>query len=107
MSERVTRFLVSLSKDVLRMAEFGKNPDQVLADADLTEEQKTLLKSGDARRIRSYIGKDVPIYAQQSQQSIHTIVHHPPLYPPMHPGRIPAPGSAPKPPGPDRESEAA
>jgi hypothetical protein len=106
MSEKVTRFLVALSKDVLRMAEFRKNPDQVLADADLTDEQKMLLKSGDAPRIRSYIGKDVPIYAQQSQQSIHTIVHHPmhPLHPPIYPSRLPTPDSVPKP---NRGNEAA
>ena len=107
MPERVTRFLVSLSKDVLRMAEFAQNPDRILADADLTDEQKVLLKSGDAHRIRSYIGKDVPIYAQQSQQSIHTIVHHPPMHPPMYPDRLPRPDSAPRSPERSRGNEAA
>jgi hypothetical protein len=107
MPERVTRFLVSLSKDVLQMAEFAKAPDRLLADADLTDEQKMLLKSGDARRIRSYIGKDLPIYAQQSQQSMHTIVHHPPLHPPLFPDRLPKPQSTPMPPQPSRGNEAA
>jgi hypothetical protein len=99
MPERVTRFLVSLSQDVLRTAEFGKDPDHILAGTDLTEEQKVLLKSGDARRIRNYLGRDLPIYAQQSQSIV------PPPEPRPDPGPKPDPNPGP-PPGPKPQAGA-
>jgi hypothetical protein len=56
MSEKAKQFMIELAKDPVRMEEFRKNPDDFLATADLTAEEKDVLRSGDSERIQNLIG---------------------------------------------------
>jgi hypothetical protein len=56
MSERVSRFLISLSQDPDKLDRFKSDPDSVLADSDLTSEEKAIVRSGDEEAIRKSLG---------------------------------------------------
>jgi hypothetical protein len=59
-NEAVVLFLSSLSTDPMMATAFKENPDAVLAAYSLSEEEKSLLKSGDALKIQEAIaGSDV------------------------------------------------
>jgi hypothetical protein len=58
MSERVTDFLIMLSKDPVKLDAFLDDPEPVLEESGLTREERELLLSGDTERIRAYIGEN-------------------------------------------------
>ena len=96
MSDRVARFLVSLSQDPFLTEEFAREPDLVLAGADLTEEDKKVLRSGDPAAIRSYVGfKGFTV--QMTEESC--VVKPPPPPPPPPPNKPGKPNNPGKPPG--------
>ena len=100
MSERLTRFLIDLSKDPDRMEEFSRDPDLVLAGYDLTEEEKRIAKSGDRERIRLHIGESLPRYAQQSMWAPKPPPPPPP--PPRKKPKKPRPEPTPEEPEPEK-----
>lgn len=57
MSERVARFLISLSQDPYKLDRFLDDPDPVLADSDLTSEEKEVVRGGDPEQIRASLGE--------------------------------------------------
>jgi hypothetical protein len=56
----ITNFLIKLSGDPERAREYGRRPEDVLADSDLSERQKEVLRSGDLRRIREAVRNENP-----------------------------------------------
>ncbi len=60
MSSNVAQFVTALSKNPQAMENFSKDPDGVMEVHDLTDEDKEVLKSGDAERIRSHCGDEGP-----------------------------------------------
>ncbi len=56
MSEKAKQFLVELSKDPVKMEDFWKDPDAFLVSADLTAEEKDILRSRDSERIQELVG---------------------------------------------------
>ena len=93
MSDRVARFLVSLSQDPFLTEEFAREPDLVLVGTDLTEEDKTVLRSGDPAAIRSYVGPK-GFTVELTEQSC--VAKPPPPPPPPPPNK---PDTPRKPPG--------
>lgn len=94
MSERITRFLADLSKDPQKVEELWENPEAFLTGAELTEEEKELVRSGDAERLRKAMG--YPLFFG----SISTSTTPPPGQPPGPPPGPPPPDPAPPPPPP-------
>ncbi len=91
MSERITRFLADLSKDPQKAEALWEDPEAFLAGAELTEEEKELVRSGDAERLRNALGH--PLF----YGSISTATNRPPGQPGPSPGPSPSP-----PPPPDK-----
>ena len=56
MSERLARFLISLSENPYKVDKLRADPDSVLADADLTPEEKAAVRSGNAGEIERMLG---------------------------------------------------
>lgn len=57
MSNRVTQFLIDLSKDPAAMATFAKDPGLLLSGAGLTEAEEETVRSADVETIyRSLLG---------------------------------------------------
>ena len=56
MSQKLNSFLVDLVSDPERMARFLNAPEQVLAEADLTDDQKAAVMSRDSRRLAAAMG---------------------------------------------------
>lgn len=52
MKNRLNEFLISLSLDPQKREEFYQDPDGVLDDTSLSEDEKDLIKSGNASQIR-------------------------------------------------------
>lgn len=59
MSEKAKQFMIELSKDAVKMEEFWRDPDAFLATADLTAEEKDVLRSRDPERIQALLGSEV------------------------------------------------
>lgn len=100
MSEKAARFLIALSQDPAGMDAFSKDPDLVLAGADLTDEDREVVRSGDVKRIHGYferqLGRSIP------RPTCNTQDPSPPP-PPPPPDRRP---KRPKPPKPPKSGEA-
>ena len=60
MSKASTDLIAKLSTDPDFRARFRDNPDQVMDEAGLSEEDKAAMKSGDPDRIREHLGDDAP-----------------------------------------------
>jgi hypothetical protein len=56
MSERLTRFLAELAKDPRKAEALWEDLETSLAGADLTEEEKEIIRSGDVEKLRSMTG---------------------------------------------------
>lgn len=56
MSEKANRFLIELSQDPVKMEDYWKDPDSLLAAADLTAEEKEILRSGNPARLEALFG---------------------------------------------------
>lgn len=89
MSENFEQFLITLSQDPVLLDNFLDDPEPMLKVSPLTEEERALLRSGDAERIRRHLGDSGPVVLTNS-----TVTEPPP----PHPG--PPPGPRPKPPKP-------
>lgn len=61
MSEKLARFLRNLSLDPSLLEAFEADPDNILADADLSEDDKRFLRSGDREHWRSKLTADSTI----------------------------------------------
>ena len=100
MSEKAARFLIALSRDPAGMDAFAKDPDLVLAGADLTDEDREVVRSGDVKRIHGYferqLGRSIPNPTCNTQG--------PGTDPPPPPDTKPKP--RPKPPKPPKSGEA-
>lgn len=57
MSERIARFLTSLSQDPYKLDSFLDDPGPLLAASDLTPEERDVLRSGDPEKIRASLGE--------------------------------------------------
>ena len=53
MSNEFIRYMIELGNDPDRVARLRSDPDAELADADLSEEEKEIIRSRDPVRIRS------------------------------------------------------
>ena len=71
MSERVTEFLIMLSKDPVKLDAFLDDPGPLLRESRLSREEQDLLLSGDPERIRAYIGENTAFAAGASTTSQH------------------------------------
>ncbi len=60
MTKLVADFVVNLSKDPRLMEAFASDPDAVMAEHDLSDADREVLKSGDAERIRNHLGDAGP-----------------------------------------------
>lgn len=56
-------FLIALSRFSSLGNDFKKNPDRVMTEANLSAEEKKLVLEGDAKKIRAYLGHDLPAVA--------------------------------------------
>ena len=56
MSERITRFLAELSRDPQKAEEFWEDPGATLDGADLTDDDREIIRAGDAERLRDIVG---------------------------------------------------
>lgn len=56
MSDKLSSFLVDLVSDPERMSRFLAEPHDVLAEADLTDDQKAAVLSRDSRRLATALG---------------------------------------------------
>lgn len=65
MSHNAVRFLAELSQDPVSMEDYWKDPDSFLAAADLTAEEKEVLRSGDAARLEGLLGRSSPLLMSQ------------------------------------------
>jgi hypothetical protein len=60
MSSNVAQFVTALSQNPQAMENFSKDPDGVMEVHDLTDEDREILKSGDAEKIRAHCGDEGP-----------------------------------------------
>lgn len=60
MTSNVAQFVTALSKNPQAMENFSKDPDGAMEVHDLTDEDREVLKSGDAERIRKHCGDEGP-----------------------------------------------
>ena len=60
MSKASADLIAKLSTDPDFRTRFRANPDQVMDEAGLSEEDKAAMKSGDPDRIREHLGDDAP-----------------------------------------------
>ncbi len=58
MSAALTDFLLELVQNPEKAEAFRKDPNKVMAEAGLSEEDQKLLRSGDPQAIRAAIDKD-------------------------------------------------
>jgi hypothetical protein len=86
----LARFLISLSQDATEMEAFTNDPELLLAGADLSPEDKAVLRSGDVEAIYQRLGEEKAEYSKHCSMEI--------LPPPKTP-KGPKP-PAPKPPKP-------
>jgi hypothetical protein len=102
MPDRVARFLVSLSQDPFLTEEFSREPDLVLGEADLTEEDRDVLRSGDSAMIRRYVGHGGSLVIELVTQS--SVTNPPPPDPSPPPDPKPGPPPGPPPGSPDKKA---
>lgn len=57
---RLLKFLVSLSRDTRLRERFLTDPDSIMAKAGLDKKQRAIVRSGDPRKIRKYLGSVWP-----------------------------------------------
>lgn len=60
MSEKAGQFVIALSQDPELMERFESDPDGVMIEYGLSQTDRDVLSSGDAERIKQYLGKDGP-----------------------------------------------
>ena len=60
MSKASADLIARLSTDPEFRTRFRANPDQVMDEAGLSEEDKAAMKSGDPDKIREHLGDDAP-----------------------------------------------
>lgn len=60
MSKASADLIAKLSTDPEFRTRFRANPDQVMDEAGLSEEDKAAMKSGDPDKIREHLGDDAP-----------------------------------------------
>lgn len=60
MSKKAAAFIAKLSKDPKKAAQFKKDPDAAMKGAGLSAEDKAVLKTKDAKKIRKHLGDDAP-----------------------------------------------
>jgi hypothetical protein len=60
MSKASADLIAKLSTDPDFRTRFRANPDQVMDEAGLSEEDKAAMKSGDPDKIREHLGDDAP-----------------------------------------------
>ena len=60
MSKKAADLIAKLSTDAEFRDRFRKNPDQVMDEEGLSDEDREVLKSGDPDRIREHLGDDAP-----------------------------------------------
>ena len=90
MTDSFEQFLITLSQDPVLLDDFLDDPEPLLKDSSLTEEEKDLLRSGDAEQIRRHLGDEGTIVATNSTARTTSGPHgRPPGPPPPGP---PPPG---------------
>ncbi len=52
------KFLLDLSEQPGLRTQFKESPDEIMTAAGLTEEEQALVRSGDEKAIRSYLGDE-------------------------------------------------
>ena len=59
-TKKTADFVTALSQDPKLKEEWKRDPDGTMDKAGLSEEGKAALKSGDADKVREYLGEDSP-----------------------------------------------
>lgn len=60
MSKKAADFVTDLSKDPAKRDRFMEDPDAVMDEHDLSDEDKDVLRTKDSDKIKSYLGDDSP-----------------------------------------------
>ena len=60
MSKKAAEFVSNLSKDPAKRDKFMQNPDAVMDEHDLSDEDKAVLRTKDSDKIKSYLGDNSP-----------------------------------------------
>lgn len=60
MSKKAADLITKLSTDPSFRERFRANPDQVMDEEGLSQQDKEVLKSGDPDKIRQHLGDDAP-----------------------------------------------
>lgn len=60
MSKKAARFIAKLSKDPKKAEQFKKDPDAAMKGADLSAEDRAVLRTKDTKKIRKHLGDDAP-----------------------------------------------
>jgi Aromatic-ring-opening dioxygenase LigAB, LigA subunit len=95
MSDRLTRFLISLSQDADGMAAFADDPELVLSRADLTPEEKEVVRRGDAEAIYQRMEMETGIRLAIPESNSNSNIQKPrPPKPPKPPAPKPQPKKA-------------
>jgi hypothetical protein len=56
--QNLHHFLVALSRFSNLGSDFKKDPDRVMTEAELSAQEKKLVRQGDAKKIRAYLSDD-------------------------------------------------
>ena len=67
-TEAFISLLVSLATDPIQASEFRSDPDSILAQLQLTDYEKTMIKQGDAASIQKAIAGDDASYACHTEK---------------------------------------
>ena len=59
-SQQVAAFIGKLSTDTSLNAEYKADPETVMTREGLSEDDKAVMRTGDADKIRAYMGDDAP-----------------------------------------------
>ncbi len=60
MAKALSDFLTKISQDPQEISDFKENPDGVMDDHGLSDQEKEIVKSGDADKVREHLGDDTP-----------------------------------------------
>jgi hypothetical protein len=58
--QNLQHFLVALSRFSNLGSDFKQDPDRVMTEAELSAQEKKLVRQGDAKKIRDYLGDERP-----------------------------------------------
>jgi len=58
--QHLQHFLVAISRFSDLINDLKKDPDRIMTEAKLSAQEKKLVRQGDAKKIRAYLGDDLP-----------------------------------------------